>query len=678
MAKPATKTQAKRAEPQHAPGRDGSNLAPPEINLAERLADTISRATHYLLSLQNEAGYWIAELEADATLECDYILLLHLLGKAQPRRIQELANTIRREQLPDGGWSIYAGGPAELNATVKAYFALKLTGDTPDAPHMSAARRRVLELGGLERTNSYVRFYFALCGKGAWDKVPAMPPELILLPRWFYFNLYEMSSWTRGIVVPLTILYALRPGWRLPESAGVEELWRTPQRKIPALAWDRRLASWHNFFILADRAFRLYEALPWKPLRKRALRNSRGWLLDHLERSDGLGAIFPAMLNSVLALVALGYPADHPLTARECGYLAGLEIEEGDTLRIQPCLPPVWDTALAMAALKQAGLPHDHPSLVRAAGWLLAKQVAGAGDWQVKNPHADPAGWAFEFRNDSYPDVDDTGFVLMALQNVSYPDRPRMSAAIKKGLDWVLSMQNRDGGWGAFDRGNDLDLLTRVPFADHNAMIDPSTPDLAARALECLGLYGLGGSHPAVRRAVEYLKSEQGAEGAWYGRWGVNYIYGTSGVLRALESVGLQHEECVQRGSAWLRQAQNPDGGFGESIASYDDPSLKGKGQSTASQTAWGLIGLLAAGSPSDPAAERAARYLADHQNADGSWDEEQWTGTGFPCVFYLKYHLYRVSFPLYALGRYFDAITASRTKTHASAAISADGRRDA
>ncbi|MGH9450390.1 MAG: squalene--hopene cyclase [Terriglobia bacterium] len=651
MANEATKTALLRSRTAPTPVE-----APPSApDWHSRLKDAVARAARYLLSLQKQPGYWIGELEADTTLESDYIFFLYLIGKADPVRIALLANTIRREQLPDGGWGIYAGGPSELNATIKAYFSLKLAGDSSETPHMLAARKRALALGGLERTNSYTRFYFALCGKIDWGKVPAMPPELMLLPRWFFVNVYEMSSWTRGILVPLTILFAHKPDWRLPERAGVDELWRDPRRAVPAFKWDARPFSWHNFFRAVDRVLKLYEALPWKPLRKIALRRSRRWLLEHIERSEGMGAIYPAMVNAVLALVAMGYSADHPLTARERGYLAQFEIEEDHAIRLQPCLPPVWDTALAMVALEQASVPSDHPALVKAATWLMKRQIAGPGDWQVNNRNATPAGWAFEFRNDFYPDVDDSAFVLLALQNVSHPDRPRLQASIHRGIEWILSMQNRDGGWGAFDRDNDLSLLTRVPFADHNAMIDPSTPDLAARALECLGRSGLGPSHPAIRKAIDYLKSEQTAEGAWYGRWGVNYVYGTSGVLRAIETVGLQYEDFARRAAAWLRSVQNADGGFGESIASYDDPKLKGKGESTASQTAWGLIGLLAAGSPSDPAAQRAARYLVDRQNPDGSWDEDLWTGTGFPRVFYLKYHLYRISFPLYALARFYN-----------------------
>ncbi len=644
----------------HASGNGaGATLAAP---LSERLAGAVERATTYLLSLQTDGAYWVGELEADTTLESDYILFLKLLGRATPDRIRKLAHTVRSEQLSDGGWNIYAGGPSELNATIKAYVALKLAGDSPASPHMVRARMRALSLGGLESTNSFTRFYFALSGMIGWDNVPAMPPELILLPSWLFMNVYEMSSWTRGIVVPLTLLYALKPGWRLPATNGatsmgednrLDELFATSGRAISSFRWDPAIVTWRNFFLAANAVFRLYESLPWKPFRKVAIERASRWMLQHLERSEGLGAIYPAMVNGIMALVALGYLPDDPLTAREIRHLERFEIEDAQSLWLQPCLSPIWDTALAMAALDEAGVPGGHPDLVRAAAWLLENQVLGPGDWQVKNPQTPPGGWAFEYRNDFYPDVDDTAFVLMALQNVRFPSPERLSRTTQRGLNWVMSMQNRDGGWGAFDRDNTRSFLTRVPFADHNAMIDPSTPDLTARALECLGRYGLDASHPAVRRAVSYLKRAQTSEGAWEGRWGVNYVYGTSGVLRALETVGLQHEKFALRGADWLRSVQNPDGGFGESIASYDDPSRKGIGESTPSQTAWGLIGLLAAGSPSEPAILHATEFLLHRQKEDGSWDEDHWTGTGFPRVFYLKYHLYRICFPLYALARH-------------------------
>ncbi len=359
------------------------------------------------------------------------------------------------------------------------------------------------------------------------------------------------------------------------------------------------------------------------------------------------------MMNAIFALLALDRSPEDSLTAREIREFARFEIEEGDTIRVQPCVSPVWDTAIAMVALEEAGLPPDHPALIEAAGWLLEKQIVGPGDWMVKTPGVMSGGWAFEFRNDFYPDVDDTAFVLMALQRVDYPDKSRMEAATRRGLTWLLAMQNDDGGWGAFDHNNDRQFLCQIPFADHNAMIDPSTADVTARVVECLGWHGWPASHPVIERAVKFLLKDQTEEGAWFGRWGVNYVYGTSGVLRALETVALTARGYCQRAVEWLRKVQNSDGGFGESIASYYDPALKGQGVSTASQTAWGLIGLLAASDVDDPAVARAVTHLVEHQQSDGSWAENQFTGTGFPCVFYLKYHLYRNYFPLYALARY-------------------------
>lgn len=628
-----------------------------ERNFAERLRRAVHRSSKYLLSLQAPEGYWCGELEADTTLESDYISYLHLLGRAEPGRIRRLANHIRRQQLPDGGWNTYTGGPSELNATVKAWVGLRLAGDAAGAPQMQRAADRVRALGGLEATNSFARFYLALGGLIGWDMVPAIPPELMLLPSWFPINLYELSSWTRGIVVPLTILWAVKPRWRLPLEAGaVDCLFRDPERRLAAFDWSRQLISWRNVFLALDRLLKLHERLPWKPLRRGAIEEARRWMLEHLERSEGLAGIYPAIMNSIFAMIAQGVPPADPLVAREIEQLERLEIAEVDTIRVQPCVSPVWDTCIAMASLEEAGIDPADPALVRAADWLLGKQVLGPGDWQVKSG-ADAGGWAFEFRNDFFPDVDDTAFVLMALRRVAHPDPERLQMALRRGVAWLLGMQNEDGGWGAFDKDNDRKLLTQIPFADHNAMLDPSTADVTARAMECLGLLGWSSGNAAMVRAYGFLLRDQTREGAWYGRWGVNYVYGTSGVLRALEAIGFKGESCCRRAADWLRSVQNPDGGFGESIASYDDPLLKGKGESTASQTAWGLIGLLAVAGPADPAARRAAEYLMATQRPDGSWDEELFTGTGFPRVFYLRYHLYRNSFPLYALARYWNLL---------------------
>ncbi len=638
-------------------GTESLATASPSLGLEqarrEGLEQAIERGADHLLSLQYEEGYWLGELEADTTLESDYIYYLHVLGKAEPERIAKLANYVRQRQLADGGWSIYPGGPSELNATCKAYFALKLAGDDPDSPHLTQARATVHRLGGLERTNSYVRFYLALVGALGWELVPAILPELMLLPNWFYINIYEMSSWTRGIVIPMAILSALRPKFRLPEHARVDELFCDASNKAAAFDWSSQLISWRNFFLALDRALKLYEKLPWKPLRQRALREAQSWLLEHIERTEGLAAIYPAMMNSIFALIALGHGPDDPLTAREIREFSRFEIEEEDTIRMQPCVSPVWDTGIAMVALEEAGLAPDHPALVKSAEWILSKQVLGPGDWQVKNKDAKPGGWVFEFRNDFYPDVDDTAFVLMALQRVKFPAPKRMEAAVRRGIQWLLSMQNRDGGWGAFDRDNNKAFLCNIPFADHNAMIDPSTADVTARVLECLGRYGWPAEHPAVQRGLKFLLQDQCEDGSWFGRWGVNYVYGTSGVLRALETVSLAAKDYCQRAVRWLRSVQKADGSFGESLNSYNDAASKGQGDSTASQTAWGLIGLLAGADTMDPAIQKAAAYLVEQQNTDGSWSEDEFTGTGFPCVFYLKYHLYRNSFPLYALARF-------------------------
>jgi len=620
---------------------------------AEKLETAIRNGAEYLLSIQAEEGFWHGELEADTTLESDYIYYLHVLGKAEPARIAKLANYVRQRQLPDGGWSIYPGGPSELNATCKAYFALKLAGDSEDLPHLTMARETVHRLGGLELTNSYVRFYLALVGGVGWELVPSIPPELMLLPNWFYLNIYEMSSWTRGIVIPMAILSALRPDFRLPEHARVDELFKDPSQKNAAFNWSKQLLSWKNLFLAIDRGLKLYEKLPWKPLRNKALREAKQWMLEHMERTEGLAAIYPSMMNSIFALIALGHGPDDPLTFREIKEFSRFEIEEGDTIRLQPCVSPVWDTCIAMVALEEAGLSPDDPALVKAADWLLTMQILGGGDWQIKNQDAEPGGWAFEYRNDFYPDVDDTAFVLMALQRVDFPGKKRMEAALRRGVQWLLSMQNRDGGWGAFDRDNDKQILCNIPFADHNAMIDPSTADVTARVLECLGRFGWPADHPVIRKAVGFLTKDQSKDGSWFGRWGVNYVYGTSGVLRALETVSLTAQDYCARAVAWLRQVQKADGSFGESLLSYEMTSTKGQGNSTPSQTAWGLIGLLAAADPNDPAIGRAAAYLVQQQHENGSWSEDEFTGTGFPGVFYLKYHLYKNSFPVYALARF-------------------------
>ncbi len=625
----------------------------PRRDVESRVEHAIARATNWFLSVQAQEGYWWGELEADTTLESDYIVYLHILGQLKSEKVEKLTKYIRHRQLPDGGWNIYPNGPSELNATVKAYVGLRLAGDPAGASHLERAKQRIHALGGLESSNSYTRFYLAMVGAIDWSFAPSIAPELVLLPNWFPINIYEMSSWTRGIVIPLSLIYANKPDWHLPKDIRVDELFQVPGRKPSSFDWDKSIFSWRNVFLAIDRAVKLGERLPWKPFREVALERARNWMLERLERTQGLGTIYPAMMNSIYALLADGGDPTDPVVAREIGHLASYEIEEGETLRVQPCISPVWDTAVAMVSLEEAGLDPAHPSLVAAERWMVDNQILGGGDWQVKNQTAKPGGWAFEFQNEFYPDVDDTAFVLLALGRVADPDATKLHSAIRRGLAWLVSMQNSDGGWGAFDHENNLELLNHIPFADHNAMLDPSTADVTARVVECLGQMGWPATHPVIERAQAFLRHDQTADGSWFGRWGVNYIYGTSGVLRGLETIGKSSGPDCARAADWIRSIQNMDGGFGESIHSYYDASAKGKGTSTPSQTAWAIIGLLATAGPEDPAVERAVAWLVGNQNSDGTWDEDEFTGTGFPCVFYLKYHMYRNSFPLYALARY-------------------------
>jgi len=465
----------------------------------------IGRAVDWFLSNQHQDGYWWGELEADTTLESDYILYLHILGQSQSEKVEKLARYIRERQLPDGGWNIFVGGPSELNATVKAWVALRLAGDSASAPHLQQARKRVHDLGGLESTNSYTRFYLAMVGAVDWSHVPAIPPELMLLPSWFPLNLYEMSSWTRGIVIPLALVWAAKPEWRLPAGITVDELFREPGARPPSLGWDRRVVSWKNFFLVLDRGLKFYNDLPWKLFRKASVNRARKWMLERLERSEGLGTIYPAMMNSIFALLAEGGDTTDSLLAREIDSLARYEIEERGTLRVQPCISPLWDTAIAMVSLEEAGLDPAHPSLLASARWLVRNQILGPGDWQVKNRKAEPGGWAFEFRNDFYPDVDDTAFVLMALSRVSEPEPARLRASMRRGLAWLMSMQNRDGGWGAFDHENNLGFQqhsVRGPQRDARPF-HRRCDGACARMPRAHGLVGFASCHRACCRILE-------------------------------------------------------------------------------------------------------------------------------------------------------------------------------
>lgn len=622
--------------------------------LLERVQESVQQATKRLLSLQDQEGFWMGELEGDTILESEYAVLLNFLGRHRDPRIPKLARYILEKQNAEGGWSLFPGGPPDVSASVKAYWTLKLAGYSSEDSRLRRARRRILEMGGVDQTNSFTKIYLCLLGLYDWSKTPAIPPQMILFPTWFTFNLYEMSSWSRAIFVPLSIVWARKPAGRVPPHACIDELFLPEAtRRRENGSRGRRHLGWDGFFRGLDRWIKT--AANWRllPFQEMGIRACERWMLDHFRKTHGLAAIFPPMVNAVMAMKALRYPDSDSHLQWMLDELQKLEIEDGDRLRLQPCFSPVWDTAIAVNALSLAGLPSDHVSLRKACCWLLDREVKEQGDWSVKVGGVEPGGWYFEFENEFYPDVDDTAMVLMALTRTGLPDS-RRQAAMGRGLAWLLKMQNRNGGWAAFDKDNDKWILTQVPFADHNAMIDPSTPDLTARVLELLGCQGYTVAHPAVRRALGFLKKEQCADGSWFGRWGVNYIYGTWQVLRGLHSV---HEDMrsdyVEAAARWLRSIQNQDGGWGESCLSYDDPAHKGRGPSTPSQTAWALMGLFAAGDFSSSAVRRGVSYLLEKQNDAGGWVEKEWTGTGFPRVFYLKYHLYPLYFPLMALGMY-------------------------
>jgi squalene-hopene/tetraprenyl-beta-curcumene cyclase len=624
-------------------------------DLVSRVAAAVDAARKQLFSQQQEEGYWCGELEADSSLESDYLLLHTLLGSVDEVRFQKCANYILQHQNEDGGWGIYAAGPSNISVSVKAYFGLKLAGYKPDHPALERARAKILEMGGIAKVNTFTKIYLCFLGQFAYDAVPAIPPEIVLFPKWFWFNIYEISSWSRAILVPLSICYAKKPFKKIPDEMGISELFVGGRRKSEmCLRWSNRKFCWRNFFLFLDHITHWFEAVHIRPLRSIALKKAEKWMLERFEMSDGLGAIYPSLLNSIIALRCLGYSLDDPQVIRALDEFEKLGIEEDSTFRMQPCKSPVWDTAYALFAAGEAGVPAKDPLLVKCADWILQKQVRNAGDWKVKNKQGQPGGWYFEFNNEFYPDVDDTAMVCLGLTHVEHPNGRYQRESVQRAIDWLMSMQCKNGGWASFDKNNTKMVFEHIPFADHNAMLDPPTVDITGRTLEMLAAYGYDRSHPAVQKAIQFIVDEQEPDGSWFGRWGVNYIYGTMLALRGLEAIGVDyHEPFVQQGAEWLRMMQNPDGGWGETCDSYDDPNTKGAGPSTPSQTAWAVMGLLAANDTRSDSVERGIAYLLRTQKKDGSWDENVYTGTGFPRVFYLAYHLYRQYFPMIALTTY-------------------------
>lgn len=630
----------------HAASADGAAVAP--------AAPARDRALAALLDRQEAEGHWCGELEGDSILQSEYVLLKWIIEQEQDARLPRIASYLRRQQrAEDGAWIQYPGAKPHLSATVKAYFALKLMGDDVDAPHMRQARDRILAMGGAEKCDTYSKFYLAALGQMHYGNVPAIPPEMVLLPRWFYFHLDKVSAWSRAMIMPLSIISHYRPVRQLPEPMGIMELYKDHDYlNRPIVEFDKKLLSWKNLFLGVDKMLKAYERIRFGPVRKGALARIEYWILKHTRHSDGLGAIFPPMVYIIIALRCLGYGRDNKHVAEAEHQLDRLMIEEGDTIRMQPCFSPIWDTGIASYALTEAGLDASHPALARACDWLASKECRAVGDWKANvRGNVEPSGWYFEFNNAYYPDVDDTAMVAMALQRAGNGNGQE---PVRRGVNWMLAMQNEDGGWAAFDRTINRPILESIPFADHNSIQDPSCPDITGRTLECLGTVGLRTVDPTVARAIQFLKFEQEPEGCWFGRWGVNYIYGTWQVLCGLQRVGVDMgEDWVRRGGQWLRQVQRPDGSFGESADTYEDPALKGIGPATPSQTAWGTMGLLAAFGPKDPGVIAGIRWLCETQLPSGEWDEHWFTGTGFPRVFYLRYHLYCVYFPLMCLGRF-------------------------
>ncbi|MGG6239643.1 squalene--hopene cyclase [Nodosilinea sp. AN01ver1] len=632
----------------------------------------IAAAQNYLLALQHPDGYWWAELESNVTITAEIILLHKIWGTDGARPLAKAEHYLRSHQQSHGGWELFYGDGGDLSTSVEAYMALRVLGVPASDPALLKAKDFILKHGGISKTRIFTKLHLALIGCYDWRGLPSLPTWIMLLESPSPFTIYELSSWARGSTVPLLVVFDQKPVYQIQPAINVDELYA---EGIANVRWELpKAGDWSDIFVWLDGAFKFAESINFTPFRDEGLRKAEQWILERQEATGDWGGIIPAMLNSMLALRCLGYNVNDPVVQRGLRAIDNFAVETDDTYWVQACVSPVWDTALGMRSLTDSGLDPAHPSLVRAGEWLLEKQILDYGDWIVKNPQGQPGGWAFEFDNRFYPDVDDTAVVAMALQDIKLPDELLKREAIARAVRWVATMQCKTGGWAAFDINNDQDWINAVPYGDLKAMIDPSTADITARVLEMHGRLsrepGLAARYDRdltaqrLERGLAFLLNEQEADGSWFGRWGVNYIYGTSGVLSALalmapdshsDPYGKRAGGAIARGVSWLISCQNPDGGWGETCRSYDDPALKGQGPSTPSQTAWALLGLLDAGSSgaAELAIEKGIRYLLETQTAEGTWNEQEFTGTGFPRHFYIRYHLYRHHFPLMALGRY-------------------------
>ncbi len=618
-----------------------ASLVQPTASPARR---TLERARDRLLDIQHEDGFWKAELETNVTMEAEDLLLREFLGIRDDGILRDTAAWIRSKQQEDGGWAVFHGGPANLSATIEAYTALRVAGDAADALHMQRAAALVRELGGIEASRVFTRFWLALFGEWPWERLPALPPEVILLPSWFPLNIYEFASWARQTIVPLTVVASFRPQRSLGFS--LDELktgnWAPEQHP---------LSTWGGRFQVLDRALHFYEKHPVAPLRRHAHALCAEWILKRQEADGCWGGIQPPWVYSIIALHLLGYSLDHPALRAGLEALETFAIRENGVRRFEACQSPVWDTCLAMVALRDAGVAADDAAMVRGGAWLQGEEIRVPGDWSVKRPHLEPGGWAFEFANDNYPDIDDTAEVVLALR-ASGADPARTEAAVRRAIAWTFGMQCRDGGFAAFDVDNTSALCGQLPFCDFGEVTDPPSADVTAHVIEMLAEEGLA-NDPRTLRGREWLLRAQEPDGSWFGRWGANYVYGTGAAVPALVRTGVATDHVsIRRAVRWLETHQNRDGGWGEDLRSYEDVAWRGRGNSTPSQTAWALLALLAAGERG-PVVDRGVAWLVQAQREDGDWDEPEFTGTGFPGDFYIRYHLYRLHFPVMALGRY-------------------------
>lgn len=640
----------------------------------------INRTHELLRNIQHAEGWWWGELESNPTMEAEYVFLTHILGITDPERNRRIANHIEKRQGEDGGWSLYYGGTGDLSTSVECYTALKIAGRDIDAPHMRRAREFILSKGGVPNTRVFTKIWLAMIGQWEWSGTPYLPPEIIFMPNWAPFNIYSFASWTRATVVPMTIILSENPTYPLPSEQAIDELFplgreNTDYSLPPPAAFT---PDW--FVFMADRLLHKGEKVPIKPLRGLARRRVEEWIIQHQENDGSWGGIQPPWVYSLIALRELGYSMDHPVMRLGLAGIEGFAIDDSeDTWRVQACISPVWDTGLTVNALLESGVSSDDPVVVRAADWLVSRQIRQPGDWQVKVPSVEPAGWAFEFDNNAYPDTDDVAEVLLAIGRATVTDPTGRDRAVDAAMRWLVAMQSSNGGWGSFDKDNTSQITVKLPFFDFGEVIDPPSVDVTAHIIEALGVLGWPTDSPEVRRAVSFIWKEQEPDGAWFGRWGVNYLYGTGAVLPGLEAIGFDmSDRRVQMAADWIESRQNPDGGWGETCASYADPRLRGVGDSTASQTGWALLGLIASGRVDSDAVRRGVNYLVMSQRPDGAWHEPQYTAIGFPgygtgdrrfksmetseigllpvelpAGFMIKYHMYRIYWPLLALGRY-------------------------